>query len=89
MNLKCTAVPLADLPPDLDASIRCPEVLGRDENSEGNREGQHQSRELQPSHLYPQKKYGRRMGPGVTICIQQPSSGPLGIVHMVTVEFCA
>lgn len=88
MNLKCPVVPLADLLPDLDASIRYKEVLERDANSEGSRERQQQSGELQPSLLHPQREHGRIKGAGVSVSVQQPSSGALGIVHMVTVDFC-
>lgn len=88
MNLKCPVVPLADLFPDLHASVRYKEVLGRDANSKGNRERQDQSGELQLSHLHPQRQHGRRKGSGITVSVQQPSSGVLGIVHIVTAEFC-
>jgi len=88
VNLKCPVVPLFDLLPDLGASIRYKEVLGRDANSEGSRERQQQCGELQPSHLHPQREHGRRKGSGITVAVQQPSSGALGIVHTVTVEFC-
>lgn len=59
-----------------------------EECGEGSRERQHQCREVQPSHLHPQREHGRRKGPSITVSVQQPSSVALGIVHIVTVEFC-
>lgn len=67
MNFNCLVVPLADLLPDLDASIRYKEVLGRDVNAKAAGRDGIGVESFKPSYLHLQREHGRRKGLGITV----------------------